>query len=180
MKNPESPGGYPVKGEKDLEGEPSRGREGREARRVLKFRAWDPINKRMYKAPCIIFESNGTFEAYDDAREWEDGICRNSILMQFTGLQDKHGRDIYEGDILKIPSFVQTYPKQEQHYAYHAVTFSQGKFHALATDGWGFSGCEVVGNIYEVPSEGEALPERSSAEGPTSHPLPPNPNLETP
>lgn len=72
----------------------------------LKFRAWDPFNKRMYKNPFVVFDEYGA-EAYDDHREWEDCIRRGSVLMQWTGLKDKNGlTDIYEGDIIDETGFV--------------------------------------------------------------------------
>jgi uncharacterized phage protein (TIGR01671 family) len=142
---------------------------GGASRREYRFRAWDPINKRMYKAPCIIFEPNGTFEAYDDAREWEDGICRNSILMQWTGLQDKNGRDIYEGDIIR---------SNEHSPDRFTVEFIEGGFCATHPGLAGYPtdlnhfypsvGCliEVVGNIYEAETARSA-PNPSAGEGTT-------------
>lgn len=122
------------------------------SRREIKFRAWDPFNKRMYKAPFIAFECDGTYEAYDDSREWEDCIRRESILMQWTGLKDKHGRDIYEGDILKSLAGKRM-----------AVRYCDGEFKAsdgqVYIDRGAWFEREIVGNIFE----GEALPEAASA-----------------
>lgn len=59
----------------------------------LKFRAWDKRHKKM------IAPNDGDFIAWHAMSNWRD--CLD--VMQFTGLQDSEGVDIYEGDIVVEP-----------------------------------------------------------------------------
>jgi len=117
--------------------------------REIKFRAWD--GDRM--AVPYFFEedpaSQGGYRYYDDWRELEDGRSRSCHLMQFTGLKDKNGVEIYEGDILSIPTSFDVPVAIEFNVLGHicAVT-EKGQSSLMIGE---IERCETLGNIYENP-----------------------------
>lgn len=122
-------------------------------KREIKFRAWDTYNERMVDNPYV-FERMPDYENkpelyrfYEDWFDLEDGISRACYLMQFTGLKDKKGVDIYEGDILQLDDILVP------------VTFDDGGFQIVTNIQHGKSPLvaertkrfEVIGNIYANP-----------------------------
>jgi hypothetical protein len=99
--------------------------------RDIKFRAWGPKSKVMLDWPDIIDD----FKYYVDHPSYR--------LMQYTGLKDKNGVEIYEGDILKAPYF-QTAAVE---YMESGFWCKQGKHNMLPN----LTDAEVIGNIYENP-----------------------------
>lgn len=114
--------------------------------RDIKFRAWDADEKIM----------NGGYDIDDsffDYKSNRGGSGGNIQLMQFTGLHDKNGKEIYEGDIIATIH-------NGEPLAKHEIIFHKGAFRPRAL--WGrassvpsqvtysfWNDYEIIGNIHE-------------------------------
>jgi uncharacterized phage protein (TIGR01671 family) len=117
--------------------------------REIKFRAWDKEKKRWATEDedgLIIF-MDGCLGGVDFAC-WDGGCTTDQeymskyILMQFTGLKDKNGKEIYEGDIVRCPDgWIGTVYWDNDNLQWWA------KDHKLSE----LNKPEVIGNIYENP-----------------------------
>ena len=121
---------------------------------IPKFRAWMKSLKWMCDVTNISFDSKfvdicqqGDTERYTEMSVEFDEIT----LMQSTGLHDKNGKEIFEGDVVKLAKDVYSEP------TYYEVIRHRGGAYRLESKQHGcelwlrHTDCEVVGNVYENP-----------------------------
>lgn len=115
------------------------------SQRTIKFRVWDK-DKGMSRS----FNFNEIGE--DNGRQYIDGygrIYEDMIYMQFTGLLDKNGKEIYEGDIVQYGGM-----KAQVHwdkYMWNVVDYYNSSFDSPG-DAFSEGVFEIIGNIYENPN----------------------------
>lgn len=106
--------------------------------RELKFRAWNIWRKEIeYFDDLYWFEENGVNNEKDSQYH----------IMQYTGLKDKNGKEIYEGDIVE---FKHEIGDNDYSIEVYVVRFDNGTYNIS----WAFADnfcdeCLMLGNIYE-------------------------------
>lgn len=127
-------------------------------KRQIKFRVWDKNKFRMFYGWNLACDKTGNFSGgwYGDYLEDDDNDGMdyagdnwlyldksNFELMQFVGETSKNGKEIYEGDIVKIDGYDKPYP----------IVYYKNGFYI--NDGiysnWDANEIEIIGNIYENP-----------------------------
>lgn len=135
----------------------------------FRYRVFDNDDKKMYDAIFLNYENNSV-EWYNDKNKKRAAFIEEVPTVQCTGLKDKNGKLIYEGDILDL------YVSSKKLYRYE-VKYEIGSFMLESQDEifdfpkvWNdyvyplsqlyyeyqneenfIDQCEVVGNIYENP-----------------------------
>lgn len=132
--------------------------------RTIKFRAW-LNNEKKYVIPIAIYFAENietTKIDYIDDGKIKSVIKTQFELEQYTGLTDKNGKEIYEGDIVKQLMYVL---KGQDCFTTWVVRWNNGDFcydlHRVAGASYGDSmlvickdeDCEVIGNIHKNKEE---------------------------
>ena len=124
--------------------------------REIKFRVWDKFQNKFLDHSCYFNSKDfNEFTAFERYFKCDEEGC---ILQQYTGLKDKNGREIYEGDIVQY----------NRRSSYDGINFevkwsednwgwvlvSKNKDYLVnerTPEGYRYEFIEIVGNIFENP-----------------------------
>lgn len=130
---------------------------------IPKFRAWDKESKSMHQILEIIYSNDLSYISfitigggnliYGPKRRLGDDV----IIMQSTGLKDKNGVEIFEGDVIGS----QNKDRSNWYVSHHKIVWHDTGFVGkqicsrsfIGLEHWtrGENGYVVIGNIYENP-----------------------------
>lgn len=121
--------------------------------REIKFRAWHKDLKKMFKIGQITLEK-GTWYFEPNDRDFigmSIPFQPSFVLMQYTGLHDKNGKEIYEGDILKVYYKGMSevgYVEYDNDYCEYKIIINTDKDYFSL---WKSIDLEKIGNKYDNP-----------------------------
>jgi len=122
--------------------------------RKIKFRAW-----KSWRKPQMLYDNAFKLEWSEKNRRleanchWRFDASYNMPLMQFTGLKDKKGKEIYEGDIVSFeydPNEFEKYKVSWGTATFYAESLEDAEYNNSLWD-MPRENMEVIGNVYENP-----------------------------
>lgn len=116
--------------------------------RNVKYRAWDKKRNAMCELTTNIFSGAKTL-MFNDAIE---GLQEDYVFMEYTGLKDKAGKEIYEGDVIASIAYNGgLFDRREVKYVEHNADRDFGTGGIFMGFNIPGKNIEIMGNIYENP-----------------------------
>ena len=137
--------------------------------RELKFRFWNTIARRFQPSKRYAIDGNGNLLGYDfDLAQYDDDpvpFAQTCIIpQQYTGLKDKNGKEIFEGDLIKLTEIDEDscFGREDTEVVEVKWLEDIAQFRAIFKSGRRTElhfvvqlptvvSCEIIGNIYENP-----------------------------
>jgi uncharacterized phage protein (TIGR01671 family) len=122
---------------------------------IIRFRVWDPEKKKMiYNIQSLIFAHHGLVVEYNT--DLNAGIkIYGGIVTQFTGLLDKNGKEIYNGDIILHDYLRDEKTRSVVEWHFNGWYANSLEDPSKQVTGFGnlfnCKNIEILGNIYENP-----------------------------
>lgn len=141
--------------------------------REIKFRVWDKVDKKFLSLKdyqdlgAIEVENDGTLTLSPRFRFLTSMMImpERFIPLQYTGLKDKNGKEIYEGDLIRyknggIEEIDEVFFDKE--YGTFEIAFNRNKSNSATLGFWiadldEESSYEIIGNIYEREENNENI-----------------------
>jgi uncharacterized phage protein (TIGR01671 family) len=117
--------------------------------RETKFRVWDILNKEWFDETVCVLGQDGKLIFWDMYnKSFEPLEEKTYIPIFYTGLKDKNGKEIYEGDVFNLGDIRINYEVsfKDDYYGGRQI----GNKSRVGLSHW-IEKIEIIGNIYENP-----------------------------
>jgi len=109
--------------------------------REFKFRAWHTMLHKMFYDISVASESWSSKDTHRGGN--------HSTVMQFTGLHDKNGKEIFEGDIISSVDTKFEIQWNQEKAMYYCLIIGSDVLYCPASDSYIQCNFEIIGNIFE-------------------------------
>jgi uncharacterized phage protein (TIGR01671 family) len=124
--------------------------------REIKFRVWSNTTKEWIKSSEVYLRKDGIPFVNTISNGISGMYEADLILIQYTGLKDKNGKEIYEGDIILKKGYEEGlgkvyYCETGMGFFIELIKGYRWAFHYSDGPNWHRDELEIIGNIYENP-----------------------------